>query len=184
MKVTLAQLNPTIGDYAGNLAKIEQTLAAHGAPASEAPDLVVFPELFLTGYPPRDLLERAWFIQQGREAVEKLLALSRTVPQRAILVGVPLPTGRPNGKGLYNAALLIQDGRVRFQQNKSLLPTYDVFDEARYFDPAQTIATVALGDEILGITICEDAWTDPELWLRMPYDRDPVAELAAGGRPC
>jgi NAD+ synthase (glutamine-hydrolysing) len=146
-----------------------------------APDLIVFPELFLTGYPPRDLLERAWFIQQGREAVEKLLTLSRACPRRAILVGVPLPTGRPNGKGLYNAALLIQDGRVRFQQNKSLLPTYDVFDEARYFDPAQTIATVALDDEILGITICEDAWTDPELWLRMPYDRDPVAELAAAG---
>jgi NAD+ synthase (glutamine-hydrolysing) len=181
MKVTLAQLNPTIGDYAGNLAKIEQTLAAHVAHVAAAPDLIVFPELFLTGYPPRDLLERAWFIQQGREAVEKLLTLSRACPRRAILVGVPLPTGRPNGKGLYNAALLIQDGRVRFQQNKSLLPTYDVFDEARYFDPAQTIATVALDDEILGITICEDAWTDPELWLRMPYDRDPVAELAAAG---
>jgi NAD+ synthase (glutamine-hydrolysing) len=181
MKVTLAQLNPTIGDYAGNLAKIEQTLAAHGAQTSEAPELVVFPELFLTGYPPRDLLERAWFIQQAGEAVEKLLAISRSWPHRAILVGVPLPTGRPNGKGLYNAALLIQDGRVRFQQNKSLLPTYDVFDEARYFDPAQTIATIPLGDEILGITICEDAWTDPELWLRMPYDRDPVAELAAAG---
>jgi len=178
MKVTLAQLNPTIGDFAGNLAKIEQTLAAC---AAEAPDLIVLPELFLTGYPPRDLLERAWFIQQAGEAVEKLLAISRTVPRRAILVGVPLPTGRPNGKGLYNAALLIQDGRVRFQQNKSLLPTYDVFDEARYFDPAQTIATVALGDETLGITICEDAWTDPELWLRMPYDRDPVADLAAAG---
>jgi len=181
MKVTLAQLNPTIGDYAGNLAKIEQTLAAHAAPAPGAPDLVVFPELFLTGYPPRDLLERAWFIQQAQAAVEKLRDISRPYPASALLVGVPLPTGQPNGKGLYNAALLIQDGQVRFQQNKSLLPTYDVFDEARYFDGAPTVATVALGAEILGITICEDAWTDPELWLRMPYDRDPVAELAAAG---
>ncbi len=178
MKITLAQLNPTIGDYVGNLAKIERTLAAH---AAEAPDLVVFPELFLSGYPPRDLLERAWFIRQAQEAVDGLLALSRIWPRTALLVGVPLPTGRPNGKGLYNAALLIQDGRVRFQQNKSLLPTYDVFDEARYFDEAQSIATVALAGETLGITVCEDAWTDPELWLRMPYERNPVAELAAAG---
>ena len=110
-----------------------------------------------------------------------LAAISRRYPRIALLVGAPRPTGRANGKGLYNAALLIQNGRVLFQQNKSLLPTYDVFDEARYFDGAPTVATVALGDEILGITICEDAWTDPELWLRMPYDRDPVAELAAAG---
>ncbi len=178
MKITLAQLNPTIGDYAGNLAKIEHTLTAH---AAEAPDLVVFPELFLSGYPPRDLLERAWFVRQAQEAVEGLLTLSRHYPRTAVLVGVPLPTGRPNGKGLYNAALLIQDGRVRFQQNKSLLPTYDVFDEARYFDAAPSTATVTLAGETLGITICEDAWTDPELWLRMPYERDPVAELAAAG---
>lgn len=178
MKITLAQLNPIIGDYAGNLAKIEQALAAH---ASTAADLVVFPELCLTGYPPRDLLERGWFIQQADEAVAGLLAISRRYPQTALLAGAPRPTGRANGKGLYNAALLIQDGRLVFQQNKSLLPTYDVFDEARYFDPAPSIATVVLGGEVLGITICEDAWTDPELWLRMPYDRDPVAELAAAG---
>lgn len=178
MKVTLAQLNPIIGDYAGNLAKIEHTLAAH---APEAPDLVAFPELFITGYPPRDLLERGWFVQQAAEAVADLTAISRRYPRIALLVGAPRPTGRANGKGLYNAALLIQNGRVLFQQNKSLLPTYDVFDEARYFDGASAVATVAVGDEILGITICEDAWTDPELWLRMPYDRDPVAELAAAG---
>ncbi|MGC8780253.1 MAG: nitrilase-related carbon-nitrogen hydrolase, partial [Anaerolineae bacterium] len=176
MKITLAQLNPTIGDYAGNLAKIEQTLAEPGSG-----DLIVFPELFLCGYPPRDLLERGWFVQQAQEAVEKLLAISRAHPGRGLLVGAPLPTGRPNGKGLYNAALLIQDGRVLFQQNKSLLPTYDVFDEARYFDPAPSVAVVPFGREVLGITICEDAWTDPELWLRMPYERDPVAELATAG---
>ena len=93
----------------------------------------------------------------------------------------PLPTGRPNGKGLYNTALLIANGRVLFQQNKSLLPTYDVFDEARYFDPARSVAVVPFRDEVLGITICEDAWTDPELWLRFPYDSDPVAALADAG---
>jgi len=178
MKVTLAQLNPTIGDYDGNLAKIQETLRAC---AGHAPDLVVFPELFLCGYPPRDLLERAWFIAQAREAVDRLLEISRLYPATGILVGAPLPTGRPNGKGLYNTALLIADGRVLFQQNKSLLPTYDVFDEARYFDPARSVAVVPFRDEILGVTICEDAWTDPELWLRFPYDSDPVAALADAG---
>jgi len=178
MKVTLAQLNPTIGDFTGNLAKVEQTLTAC---AADAPDLVVFPELFLTGYPPRDLLERMWFVHQAQEAVDTLLAISRRYPQIGILVGAPLPTGRPTGKGLYNTALLIQDGRVLFRQNKSLLPTYDVFDEARYFDPAPEVGVVPFRGEVLGISICEDAWTDPELWLRLPYDSDPIAKLAAAG---
>ncbi len=178
MKVTLAQLNPIIGDYAGNLAKIEETLAAV---AGERPDLVVFPELFLTGYPPRDLLERAWFITQAQEAVEKLLAISRRFPSIGIIVGVPLPAERTVGKGLNNTALLIENGRVVFRQNKSLLPTYDVFDEARYFDPATEIGVVPYRGEILGISICEDAWNDPELWPRRLYHGDPIATLAAAG---
>jgi NAD+ synthase (glutamine-hydrolysing) len=178
MNITLAQLDPTIGDFTGNLAKIERTLAAC---AADAPDLAVFPELFLTGYPPRDLLERTWFIHQAQEAVGGLLAISQRHPQIGILAGAPLPTGRPTGKGLYNAALLVQDGRVLFQQNKSLLPTYDVFDEARYFDPAPEVGVVPFRGEVLGISICEDAWTDPELWLRLPYDSDPIAKLAAAG---
>jgi NAD+ synthase (glutamine-hydrolysing) len=178
MKVAMAQLNPTIGDYAGNSRKIEQTLAAC---AAEGPDLVVFPELFLCGYPPRDLLERAWFIRQAQDAVTSVLALSQRYPKAGILVGAPLPTDRLTGKGLYNAALLIEDGKVLQQQDKSLLPTYDVFDEARYFDPAQAISVVPFHGERLGITICEDAWTDPELWLRPPYDSDPIAELAQAG---
>ncbi|MCU0503694.1 MAG: NAD+ synthase, partial [Anaerolineae bacterium] len=154
MKITLAQLNPIIGDYAGNLAKIEETLVAV---AGERPDLVVFPELFLTGYPPRDLLERAWFITQAQEAVEKLLAISCRFPSIGIIVGVPLPAERAVGKGLNNTALLIENGRVVFRQNKSLLPTYDVFDEARYFDPATEIGVAPYRGELLGISICEDA---------------------------
>jgi len=149
--------------------------------ADEAPDLVILPELFLCGYPPRDLLERHWFIQQSLEAVDQLRALSQRYPKTGILVGAPLPTGRPTGKGLYNAALLICNGEVVFQQNKSLLPTYDVFDEARYFDPADQVAVVPFRGEMLGISICEDAWNDPELWLRVPYDADPIASLAAAG---
>jgi NAD+ synthase (glutamine-hydrolysing) len=178
MRVTIAQLNPTVGDYTGNLDRIRQLLARC---ADEAPDLVILPELFLCGYPPRDLLERHWFIQQSLEAVDQLRALSQRYPETGILVGAPLPTGRPTGKGLYNAALLICNGEVVFQQNKSLLPTYDVFDEARYFDPADQVAVVPFRGEMLGISICEDAWNDPELWLRVPYDADPIASLAAAG---
>jgi NAD+ synthase (glutamine-hydrolysing) len=175
----MAQLNPTIGDFAGNLDKMEQTLAA--CAAEGAPDLVVFPELFLCGYPPRDLLERAWFIRQAQDAVKRVLEISQRYPEAGILVGVPLPTDRLTGKGLYNSALLIEGGQVLLQQNKSLLPTYDVFDEARYFDPARAISVVPFHGERLGISICEDAWTDPELWLRPPYDSDPIAALAEAG---
>ncbi|MCX6030060.1 MAG: NAD+ synthase [Chloroflexi bacterium] len=178
MRVTLAQRNPIIGDFAGNLAKIEETLAAV---AAERPDLVVFPELFLTGYPPRDLLERAWFIAQAQEAVEKLLVLSRRFPRVGIIAGAPLPADRPVGNGLNNTALLIENGRLLFRQNKSLLPTYDVFDEARYFAPATQINVVPFRDQVLGISICEDAWNDPELWPRRLYDTDPIATLAAAG---
>jgi NAD+ synthase (glutamine-hydrolysing) len=178
MRVAMAQLNPTIGDYAGNVDKIERTMALC---AEGAPDLVVFPELFLSGYPPRDLLERAWFVRQAQEAVKRVVAISERYPETGILAGVPLPTDRPTGKGLYNAALLIEGGDVRLQQNKSLLPTYDVFDEARYFDPAESICVVPFHGERLGISICEDAWTDPELWLRSPYDSDPIAGLAGAG---
>ncbi len=178
MRVTLAQLNPTIGDTAGNLAQIEHTLAAA---AAEAPALVVFPELFLTGYPPHDLLERSWFIRQAQEAVARVLALSAQYPGTGILVGAPLPSEEPVGKGLQNTALLIQDGRLLYRQNKSLLPTYDVFDEARYFDPARQVGVVPFKDEVLGISICEDAWNAPELWLRQPYGSDPIATLAAAG---
>jgi NAD+ synthase (glutamine-hydrolysing) len=178
MKITMAQLNPTIGDFAGNLAKIEQTLAAC---AGDRPDLVVFSELYLAGYPPRDLLERGWFISQNLAGLDNVLALSRQYPDTGILVGAPMPTNLAAGKGLYNAALLLCNGEVLFQQHKSLLPTYDVFDEARWFDPAPTVAVVPFKNERLGISICEDAWNDPELWLRVPYVQDPVAVLAAEG---
>jgi NAD+ synthase (glutamine-hydrolysing) len=178
MKVAMAQLNPTIGDYADNVSRIEQTLAAC---SEDGPDLVVFPELFLCGYPPRDLLERGWFIAQAQDAVDAVLEVSRRYPQTGILVGAPMPTDRLTGKGLYNAALLIEAGKVLQQQNKSLLPTYDVFDESRYFDPASRTSVVQFHGERLGISICEDAWTDPELWLRPPYDSDPIAALVEAG---
>jgi NAD+ synthase (glutamine-hydrolysing) len=179
MKVSLAQLNPIVGDINGNLAKIIHTLSQ----GNEAgPDLVVFPELFLTGYPPKDLLERPWFIAKTQRAIQELIQISEKYPKTGILFGAPLPTGKDVGKGLYNSAVLIYRGQVLTNQHKSLLPTYDVFDERRYFDPAPEINTVLFKEEILGISICEDAWNDPELWPKARiYSLDPIEILARKG---
>jgi NAD+ synthase (glutamine-hydrolysing) len=177
MKITLAQLNPIVGDVSGNLAKALAVLKETG-PAS---DLIVFPELFLVGYPPRDLLEQPALIERVQQALEELAEASRACPDTGLLVGAPRPTGRRAGKGLYNSAVLIYQGQVLFQRHKSLLPTYDVFDESRYFDPAEEVATIAFKDEVLGISICEDAWCDPELWCSRLYAADPIADLARQG---
>jgi NAD+ synthase (glutamine-hydrolysing) len=178
MKITLAQLNPVVGDVRGNLEKIAATLAAE----PRKTDLVVFSELFLVGYPPRDLLEKPGLMRQVQEAVEHLVDLSARYPATGILVGAPQSTGRDTGKGLCNCAVLIHQGQVRLRQAKSLLPTYDVFDETRHFDPAGEVMVLPFKDEILGISICEDAWYDPELWFRRLYSLDPIrtqAELGA-----
>lgn len=178
MKVTVAQLNPVIGDINGNLAKIATTLSEV---AEDSSDLVVFPELFLVGYPPKDLLEKQWFIEKVKAGVDELVRISKGYPQTGILVGVPSPTDKNIGRGLYSSAILIHQGQVLLNQHKSLLPTYDVFDEPRYFDPAQEIRTVSFKGETLGISICEDAWNDPELWVRRNYAFDPIAILADKG---
>ena len=162
MKFLLAQLNPTIGDIEGNLGKIKQTINFAN---NKNIDLIIFSELFLTGYPPRDLLNKTWFIDKIFSAIEKIKTLSETVDS-GILIGVPLPTNKKYGLGLYNSAILIYKGKIVFQQNKSLLPTYDVFDEARYFDQAETIDIFRFKNLNLGISICEDAWNDKELWRR------------------
>ena len=179
MRVTIAQLNPTVGDISGNVAKIVRTLSEC---APYLPDLVIFTELFLVGYPPKDLLERSWFIARAQEAVDELRRVSKGYPGTGILLGAPLPTAQANGKGLYNAALLLYQGEILARQAKSLLPTYDVFDEARYFDPAPEVQAVSFKGERLGIHVCEDAWTDPTLWARRPpYTFDPVQALAKQG---
>ena len=177
MKVTLAQLNPVVGDVSGNLHKALDTLKAVGA----ATDLLVFSELFLVGYPPRDLLEKPALLEKVQAAVEELAAASRAYPEVGLLVGAPWRTRWETGKGLNNAALLIHRGEVAFTQPKSLLPTYDVFDESRHFDPAQEVDVIPFKGEVLGISICEDAWYDPELWFRKLYPIDPVQVLAAKG---
>jgi len=177
MQITLAQLNPVVGDVSGNLKKVAATLEQ----VREATDLVVFSELFLVGYPPRDLLEKPALIRQVQEALDHLVVLSARYPGTGLLVGAPQPTGRDTGKGLCNCAVLIYQGQVRLRQAKSLLPTYDVFDETRHFDPAGQVEVVPFKDEILGISICEDAWYDPELWFRRLYSLDPIQAQAHKG---
>ncbi|MBN2030873.1 NAD+ synthase [bacterium] len=178
MKITLAQLNPTIGDFEGNLSKIENTLKQV---QHDHPDIVIFSELFLTGYPPLDLLERKDFINNARKALDKLLKLSSVFTRMAILCGTIQPTDQKRGKHLHNSALLIQDGKILFRQHKTLLPTYDVFDEARYFEPSHNIEVFQFKEETLGITICEDAWNDPSLRLSKIYNTNPVAILSKKG---
>ncbi len=179
MKITMAQLNPVVGDLAGNKSAIAST---YEAAAKTGSDLVVFPELFLTGYPPWDLLERSWFIEKASNAVQELAAMTASHPETGLLFGAPRPALTGEGKPLYNSAIFACGGRVLLEQHKSLLPTYDVFDETRYFAPAPEIRTLAFKGEVLGITICEDAWTDPGLWPKgMLYDVDPVSVLAGRG---
>ena len=178
MKITLAQLNPTIGDIQGNLAKVEKTLSAC---SKDSPDLVVFSELFLVGYPPRDLLERPSFIARTQGAIEKLLKVSRNYGQTGIIVGVPQPNHQPTGKAIHNSALLMYQGKLLFTHHKSLLPTYDVFDEPRYFEPGMVDTVVKFKDTILGISVCEDAWNDPALWPRRTYHHDPIETMAKSG---
>jgi len=178
MKIAIAQLDPTVGDVAGNLAKVKQALEQT---KSDNPDLIVFPELFLTGYPPKDLLERPDFLAAVRTGLEE--AVKRSVEYEAgILLGAPTANGKHSGKGLYNSAVLIHRGAVLGMQHKSLLPSYDVFDEVRYFDQANEIAPLEFKREKLGITVCEDAWNDPQLWGgRRIYTIDPVEKLVKQG---
>jgi NAD+ synthase (glutamine-hydrolysing) len=179
MKITMAQLNPTVGDIEGNIRKIKEVAEiAHTAGA----DLAVFPEMFLAGYPPRDLLEKTWFIEKTEKATQELTVFSSRFKDTGLLIGTPLRGTQSTGKGLYNSALLIYDGKQVFAQHKSLLPNYDVFDELRYFDVSHEISIFPFKNEKLGIMICEDAWYDAEFWPggRM-YPNDPVAILAEEG---
>src|SRR6202790_510864 len=174
MKIALAQFNPTIGDFAGNSARILD-LAAQAQ--SRGAKLAVFSELCLCGYFPLDLLERPAFIDRN---LKELKALAGKVPLPAI-VGYAGRVKNGSGKSIANKAALLCGGRIVFEQSKMLLPTYDVFDESRYFQPAEKQTTYDFGNEHLGITICEDVWNDKNFWAKLRYERDPVTELVAQG---
>ena len=174
MKIALAQFNPTVGDFAGNSARIIE-LACEAK--KRGADLAVFSELCLCGYPPQDLVERPVFAE--RNATE-LARLAKAIPMPSV-VGYVGRAQDNTGKPVANSAALIADGKILFEQRKMLLPTYDVFDESRYFQPAHSQHTFSLRAEKLGITICEDCWNDKNFWAQRLYDRDPVAELVAQG---
>jgi NAD+ synthase (glutamine-hydrolysing) len=178
MRVTIAQLNPTVGDIRGNLERISEVLKQCGKES----DLIVFPELFLVGYPPKDLVERSWWIERIDAAIAQIQGLSRNYPGTGILFGAPLRSTNPVGKGLTNSAVLIYQGEILLNQAKSLLPTYDVFDEARHFDPAAEIRVVPFKGERIAVSICEDAWNEPEYQpVGTLYPSDPITEMAKAG---
>jgi NAD+ synthase (glutamine-hydrolysing) len=174
MKIALAQFNPTVGDFAGNTAAILE-LACQAK--QRGADLAVFSELCLCGYLPLDLLERPSFIERNRT---ELASLAQRTPL-PILVGYAGLAHGDAGKDVANAAALLADGRVAFEQHKMLLPTYDVFDESRYFQPAKRQHVFSLGEEKLGITICEDIWNDKNFWAKPLYETDPVVDLVDQG---
>jgi NAD+ synthase (glutamine-hydrolysing) len=174
MKIALAQFNPTVGDFEGNAARIlELAVAAQQGGA----DLAVFSELCLCGYPPQDLIERPTFAERNQS---ELVRLARSIPIPS-LVGFVGKAQDDTGKPVANTAALIGHGRILFEQRKMLLPTYDVFDETRYFQAAHTQHAFRFGPEILGITVCEDCWNDKNFWAQRLYERDPVAELIGKG---
>ncbi|HKQ87460.1 MAG TPA: NAD+ synthase [Candidatus Acidoferrales bacterium] len=174
MKIALAQFNPIVGDFEGNARRIRELSCAAKRGGA---DLAVFSELCLCGYPPQDLIERPAFEERNRTELAKLAA-EVAIPS---LVGYVGKAQDDTGKPVANCAALISGGQILFEQRKMLLPTYDVFDETRYFQRAHTQFVFPFSKETLGITICEDTWNDKTFWKQRLYERDPVAEIAAKG---
>jgi NAD+ synthase (glutamine-hydrolysing) len=173
VKIALAQINPTVGDFTGNVEKI---VAASRRAATLGARLTVFSELVICGYPPADFLEKPSFLARCRTALDELAAATGEL-STAVLAGVALKSEGQTGKPAVNAAVLFDGGRVLLEQHKRLLPFYDVFDEQRYFDPSRPQRVVELDGVRLAITICEDAWNDKNFWPRRLYTVDPMEEL-------
>ncbi len=175
MRIALAQINPTVGDVVGNSEKIIDRISqARQAAAS----LVVFPELAVVGYPPRDLLLKPRFVSANVEAVHRIAERCVGI---AALVGFVESSTDPVGRKLRNAAAYCAEGKLQGVRHKSLLPTYDVFDEERYFEPGPEAAMIEHAGVPIGISICEDLWNDEQLIGRRIYHRDPVGRLAEAG---
>ena len=175
MKIALAQINTTVGDLAGNEAKI---LAAYQRGAEAGAELVLVPELAVCGYPPRDLLYKSRFIERCLEVVDRL---AKATGETGLLVGFPGRSEKRPGREFTNACALLQRGRVLAVRTKTLLPTYDVFDEDRYFEPATENTPVEFNGRKLGLTICEDVWNDEGFWRERRYERNPATDLVHHG---
>ena len=175
MKIALGQINPTIGDFSGNSKKIIESSRQALAQGAE---MILFPELAVCGYPPRDLLEKPAFVERNQQVVKEI---AQAVPQITIVCGFVSPAKVETGKSVMNSAAVLRQGAVQFVQSKMLLPTYDVFDEMRYFDPAESQKLLPLGGKEFALTICEDAWNDKHFWHRRLYRVDPVDELLHAG---
>ena len=175
MKIALCQINPTVGDIGANTAAIQRDLEQAGEAGAE---LAVFPEMAILGYPPKDLLLKPSVIRECQAAVESLADQCRGI---AAVIGYPTPSDTAVGRLLYNAAAFCQDGRIAHRHVKSLLPTYDVFDETRYFEPGPTVDVVNFNGIQLGISICEDLWNDSRVFPRQLYHDNPIHLLAQRG---
>jgi NAD+ synthase (glutamine-hydrolysing) len=178
VKIALAQINPTVGDFLGNTQKIIEF--AREASAAQA-DVVLFPELAVCGYPPADFLDKPSFVARAAEAVAEIAATATTGRPLTVICGYVTAAPPGSGKQVVNSAALMRNGRVEFVQSKRLLPFYDVFDEQRYFAPAESQKLYSLADQRLALTICEDAWNDKLFWPRRLYSVDPVEELMRTG---
>jgi NAD+ synthase (glutamine-hydrolysing) len=175
VKIALGQINPTVGDFAGNSAKI---IAYAGRAKLAGAGLILFPELSICGYPPRDLVERASFVEHNREAAVHIAAETGGI---AVVCGLVTGAQADTGKSVMNSAALLVDGQIKFVQSKMLLPTYDVFDESRNFAPARSQLLFPFCGKQMALTICEDAWNDKHFWPRRLYSVDPVESLVQAG---
>jgi NAD+ synthase (glutamine-hydrolysing) len=175
VKIALGQINPTVGDFSGNAAKIiDFSRRAQAAGAG----LILFPELSVCGYPPRDLVERPSFVARNSETVERI---ARETAGIAVICGLVTPAHSDTGKSAMNSAALLMEGKVAFTQSKMLLPTYDVFDEMRNFAPAKSQDLFSFCGKRMALTICEDAWNDKHFWQKRLYTVDPVEALVKAG---
>jgi NAD+ synthase/NAD+ synthase (glutamine-hydrolysing) len=176
LRAALLQINPVAGDLTGNASQIIRGVRA----AKDLDvDLVVTPELALMGYLPRDLLMSSGFVQRGCQMLSSVASELKDAPP--VLVGVATPNPADIGRPLFNSAMLLRDGTSGPVFHKTLLPTYDVFDEDRYFEPGREPGILELNGFRLGISICEDVWNDRDFWKRRRYHQDPIDALAQAG---
>ena len=175
MKIALGQIDSTVGDFAGNAEKIvDFAQRARSAGAG----LILFPELAICGYPPRDLVERPAFVEKNQKTAE---AIARRTTGISVICGMVTRAQAGSGKSVMNSAALLQDGKIPFIQSKMLLPTYDVFDEMRNFAPASSQQLLSFCGKRMALTVCEDAWNDKNFWSKRLYTLDPVEELIKAG---